>query len=239
MKIMHAVLIAFAMLFIGVAHAAPPSVIEVEKTIASGDYTKAKSQLEEVLKTNPDSIVAAKYMLEIVRIENARDNQPSVEYKLYEDRVAKLEKAKADRIAAEKKALEEKKWQERKAASLKTFIALIVAVVLGFFGWVGYNRYSAMQAQKREEAEERQRQKEMEDWCEAVEKDMLDIGDRLESVSIRSGYNSQVMKALKDLTADNFDALQSVKDRDYNRDMVIRHIRNAKQYLRERCGEDI
>ncbi len=239
MKIMHAVLIAFAMLFIGVAHAAPPTVIEVEKTIASGDYTKAKSQLEEVLKTNPDSIVAAKYMLEIVRIENARDNQPSVEYKLYEDRVAKLEKAKADRIAAEKKALEEKKWQERKAASLKTFIALIVAVVLGFFGWVGYNRYSAMQTQKRKEAEERQRQKEMEDWCEAVEKDMLDIGDRLESVSIRSGYNSQVMKALKDLTADNFDALQSVKDRDYHRDMVIRHIRNAKQYLRERCGEDI
>ena len=101
-------MIAFALLFTGVAHTAPPSVLVVEKTIASGDYTKAKTQLEEVLKVNPDSIVATKYMLEIVRIENARDNQPSVEYKLYEDRLAKLEQAKAERIALAKKIQDEK-----------------------------------------------------------------------------------------------------------------------------------
>ena len=239
MKMMHAVVIAFAMLFIGVAHAAPPSVIEVEKTIASGDYTKAKAQLEEVSKANPDSIVAAKYLLEIVRIENARDNQPSVEYKLYEDRLAKLEKAKADRIASEKKAKEDKEMEERKAVAFKTFMALVLFVFGGLAGWLLFNRYKAVQVIKREQAEETKRLKEIEDWCESVENDMLDIGNRLEAASIRSGYNSRVMDALKDLTADNYDALQSVKDRDYNRDMVIRHIRNAKQYLRERCGEDI
>lgn len=70
MKNLYAVLIAFTLLFVGTAYAAVPSVVEVEKTIASGDYTKAKAQLEEVLKANPDSIVAAKYLLEIVRIEN-------------------------------------------------------------------------------------------------------------------------------------------------------------------------
>ena len=239
MKNLYAVLIAFTLLFVGTAYAAVPSVVEVEKTIASGDYTKAKEQLDEVLKANPDSIVAAKYYLEVVRIENARDNQPSVEYKLAEDRLAKLEKVKADRLAAENKAKEDKLMEERKAIAFKTFMGLILTMFGGLAGWLLFNRYKAVQVIKREREEEAARQKEIEDWCESVENDMLDIGNRLEAASIRSGYNSRVMSTLKDLTADNYDALHSVKSRDYNRNMVIRHIRNAKQYLRERCGEDI
>ena len=230
MKIMYA-LLAFAMLFIGTAYATPPTVTEVEKTIAAGDYTKAKSQLEEVLKTNPDSIVAAKYMLEIVRIENARDNQPSVEYKLYEDRVAKLEKAKVERLAAEKKAKEEKERAERNATLTKWFISLVLGVILALVGWLGFNYYKAMQVRKRKEAAEQE-------WCAQMENSMIDLGNLLDSAMMRSENNPRVMSALKALTADNFDALQSVKDRDYNREAVTGHVRNALQYLRERCGED-
>ena len=49
---------------------AMPSVADVETTIASGDYAKAKMQINEVLKANPNSYVANRYMLEIIRIEN-------------------------------------------------------------------------------------------------------------------------------------------------------------------------
>ena len=153
--------------------------------------------------------------------------------------MAKLEKVKADRLAAEKKAKEDKLMEERKAIAFKTFMGLILTMFGGLAGWLLFNRYKAVQVIKREREEEAARQKEIEDWCESVENDMLDIGNRLEAASIRSGYNSRVMGTLKDLTADNYDALHSVKSRDYNRNMVIRHIRNAKQYLRERCGEDI
>ena len=41
------------------------------------------------------------------------------------------------------------------------------------------------------------------------------------------------------LAPQNFKKRGWILVRDYNRNMVIRHIRNAKQYLRERCGEDI
>lgn len=163
MKNLYAVLIAFTLLFVGTAYAAVPSVVEVEKTIASGDYTKAKEQLDEVLKANPDSIVAAKYYLEVVRIENARDNQPSVEYKLAEDRLAKLEKVKADRLAAENKAKEDKLMEERKAIAFKTFMGLILTMFGGLAGWLLFNRYKAVQVIKREREEEAARQKVIDD----------------------------------------------------------------------------
>lgn len=233
MKMIHAILIAVAMLFIGVAHAAPPSVVDVEKTIASGDYTKAKSQLEEVLKVNPDSIVAAKYMLEIVRIENARDNQPSVEYKLYEDRVTKLEKEKAERIALAKKIQDEKDHKARMAIMWKVIFS---AIFIFAFGFGMYFLVTRLQHR----AEIRRREQIREDWCVSVENDLIDLGSIIERARSRTYTNSRVMEALDALDADNTDALETVKARgDINQEDVQRHMYNARTFLTQRCGERI
>lgn len=229
----HVILIAFAMLFIGVAHAAPPSVLEVEKTIASGDYTKAKSQLEEVLKVNPDSIVAAKYMLEIVKIENARDNQPSVEYKLYKDRLTSLEQAKADRIALAKKIQDEK---DRKARTATMWKVIFSALFIFAFGFGMYFLVTRLQHR----AEIRRREQIREDWCVSVENDLIDLGAILDRARSRSYTNSQVMESLDALDEDNTDALATVKARGViNQEDIQRHMYNARTFLTQRCGERI
>lgn len=108
-------IIMFAML-LGSALASAaniPSVAQVESSIASGDYPEARKLLGEVLKTNPDSYVANRYMFEIVKIENGRDNTPSVEYKLYEDRINKITQQTEQRKLAEAKAKQEKEDAER------------------------------------------------------------------------------------------------------------------------------
>ena len=231
MKMIHAILIAFAMLFIGVAHAAPPSVLEVEKTIASGDYTKAKSQLEEVLKVNPDSIVATKYMLEIVRIENARDNQPSVEYKLYEDRLAKLEQAKAERIALAKKIQDEKEYKARMVTMWKVIFS---AIFIFAFGFGMYFLVTRLQHR----AEIRRQEQIYEDWCVATENDLVDLGAIIERARNRTYANSRVSEALAALDEDNADALGTIKARGViNQEDIRRHIYNARTYLTQRCGE--
>lgn len=93
-------LIAFTLLFVGTAYAAVPSVVEVEKTIASEDYTKSQEQLGEIIKLTQ---IVLLQLLSGCPYWKCSRRQPSVEYKLTEDRLAKLEKSKLISFAAENK----------------------------------------------------------------------------------------------------------------------------------------
>lgn len=231
MKIVHILFLAIAMLFTSAAYATP-TVAQVEDLITKGDYPKAKEQLAEVLKVSPDSYVANRYMFEIVKIENARDNVSSAQYKLYEDRIAKIEKAKADRLAEIKKAEEEKRSAERWKSFRNVVLSVFSIMGFGFLGYLGFRKFQHRQYLIAE-------QKRKEKWTDNVTADMLDIGKLLEDALIRTTYNSRVMSALSDLKADNLDAMNQVQLGDVNEAAINQHIRNAKQYLRERCGEDI
>ncbi len=204
-----------------------PSVSQVESTIASGNYVEARKQLEEVLKTNPDSFVANRYMLEIVKIENARDNVSSVEYKLYEDRVNKIRLQTEQRKAAELKAKKDKEDAERTQVLLNALYTVLFLILLGGLSFLGYKKYQTHQ----EKAEER---KKFDAWVSKATADMLDIEKGLNkaSVMVLGSYKTSL---LDDLIADNADALEQVLKADVNMSAVNSHIRNAKQFLAQ-CG---
>lgn len=210
--------------------ASVPSVSEVESTIAAGNYAEAREQLGKVLKENPDSYVANRYMFEIVKIENGRDNVSSVEYKLYEDRVNKITQQTEARKVAEAKAKQDKLDEERRSATLNVLYSLFGLIGLGGLGFLGHIKYRERQDKKR-------KQQETEDWTNQVTADLLDLEKGFEKASLLP-LGTHKSSLLEDLSADNSDALGQVLEADVNRSAVDRHISNAKEFLRD-CGVSI
>lgn len=206
--------------------AAVPTVAEVESTIASGDYTKAKTQLKEVIAKNPDSIVANKYMLEVLSIEYAGSLKPSVEYKLYE---ANLNKALADKAEkAYQKALAEQAKAERERKQkfwkgVRTAISIVVVIALIFF----FCMFAVPKIKQRQA--EIKLKKELEVWKSKATEDMVHINSVLSTYledSQGSTYVSTYRLATL-LKEDNLEALDAIKNNDYNRLTIERHIRDA------------
>lgn len=207
-----------------------PTVSEVESTIAAGNYAEAREQLGKVLKENPDSYVANRYMFEIVKIENGRDNVSSVEYKLYEDRVNKITQQTQARLAAEAKAKQDKLNEERWQATLTMLYTLFGIIGISGLGFLGHIKYRVYQNEK-------VKKKELEDWTNRVTADMLDLEKGFEKASLLP-LGSHKSSLLEDLSADNSDALNQVLEADVNRSAVDRHISNAREFLRD-CGVSI
>ncbi len=213
---------------------AMPSVADVETTIASGDYAKTKTQLNEVLKANPNSYVANRYMLEIIRIENARDNQPSVGYKIYEDKLKQIEKAKAERLAEERKAKEEKAAAERKAAFnrfvwsfLKACFWLVIFAGVGFLITIFVRKQRAKKERERELAA-------IEEWKGDVRPDLIDFNAIFKRVlGDLSSYNLSpfAVQLLRDLDLDNLDYINDLDINKFDTNVIERHIRNAKDFI--------
>ena len=220
-------IIMFAMLLGSALSSAAniPSVAQVESSIASGDYPEARKLLGEVLKANPDSYVANRYMFEIVKIENGRDNTPSVEYKLYEDRINKITQQTEQRKLAEAKAKQEKEKTKRIQSILNVLYALFALIAFGGLSFLGYRKYQVQQHIKNEK-------KKFNDWSERVTADMLDIEQGLNKASVMV-LNSYKTSLLNDLIADNADALEQVLKADVNMSAIDYHIKNAKQFLKE------
>ena len=215
---------------------AMPSVADVETTIASGDYAKAKMQINEVLKANPNSYVANRYMLEIIRIENARDNQPSVGYKIYEDKLKQIEKAKADRRVAERKAKEEKEAAERKAA-FKRGVWAFFKVIFWALVFVGIGFIIVIFMRKQRIKKERQRKLDaLEEWKGDVRPDLIDFNAIFKRVlGDLSSYNLSpfAVQLLRDLDLDNLDYINDLDINKFDTNVIERHIGNAKDFIEE------
>ncbi len=215
---------------------AMPSVADVETTIASGDYAKAKMQINEVLKANPNSYVANRYMLEIIRIENARDNQPSVGYKIYEDKLKQIEKAKADRLVAERKAKEEKEAAERKAA-FKRGVWAFFKVIFWALVFVGIGFIIVIFMRKQRIKKERQRELDaLEEWKGDVRPDLIDFNAIFKRVlGDLSSYNLSpfAVQLLRDLDLDNLDYINDLDINKFDTNVIERHIGNAKDFIEE------
>ena len=215
---------------------AMPSVADVETTIASGDYAKAKMQINEVLKANPNSYVANRYMLEIIRIENARDNQPSVGYKIYEDKLKQIEKAKADRLVAERKAKEEKEAAERNAA-FKHGVWTFFKVIFWALVFVGIGFIIVIFMRKQRIKKERQRKLDaLEEWKGDVRPDLIDFNAIFKRVlGDLSSYNLSpfAVQLLRDLDLDNLDYINDLDINKFDTNVIERHIGNAKDFIEE------
>ena len=219
MKLIHLVALLIISLFSSFAYASTvPSVAQVESSIASGDYKESRELLKEVLKVNPDSYVANRYMFEIVKIENGRDNTPSVEYKLYEDRIKKIEQQTEERRIAEKKA----KIHKFIKTVLYSFLLLIIIGALSYFGYFKYKKYLVRQKEN----------KKLKQWCSETTADLLDIQNSLVNTKSIS-FTEHKKSLLNDLIADNEDAMQQVLLSDVNTFAIEKHIYNAKNFLRK------
>lgn len=220
-----------------------PSVSQIESTIASGNYAEARKQLGEVLKENPDSYVANRYMFEIVKIENGRDNTPSVDYKIYEDRLLQIEKATAERKAKEALAIQEAKDKERREA-FKSFMFkfLIFAILAGLIGF-GIYTYREKDKAKKEEQERLRLLQEKEDqfnsWKNKANEDLVDLSYALERAAVKPASSKMNEELVGDYTLDNIDIIERIKERNVNQSKVNSHIRECKQFLNENFGENL
>lgn len=214
------------------------SVKDVEAELSKGNYEEAKTMLKEVLKTNPDSVVAHKYMLQVFDIEYAQTLKPSVEYKLYEAGLAnayqKIAAEKARIAEAERKALEAKREAERKERHAQTLKAMGWAVLLASIiggGYFGYRFIEIRNARKREAEEEQE-------WYNSAYADIIDI-NKLVSI-MRANienkdnvYDAKARHLLTMLDNDNQDNQGCLDRRKYDRPSIIEHIRDAYDFFDE------
>lgn len=204
---------------------AVPTVTDVEATIVSGDYVKAKEQLKEVLKVKPDSVVANKYMLEVIKIEYAGSLKPSVEYKIYEDALKQIAADKAKRIEAERIAAEEKRSAEI-WASVRTFFAWLIGLaVLGAGGFFLWMRTSTILAKRK--------------WVKSATDKSVHINKVL---SKALGHDEGVLYFKKksevirldaiSLRDDNNDVIEIITENgDYDVEMIDNHFKNAYKFI--------
>lgn len=201
------------------AHAATPTVAEVDNLLIAGKYDEAKKELKDVLKQNPDSIVANQYMLEIMKVQYAYDQKPSLEYKYYENQVQQAEQAKV--------AKENNLRKERLGTALGWFLMVFLFVLAGFIiyftGAYKYllESYNAW-GYKRECAKRQQ----------GFIVELASLDTRLVkakgAINSLTDYSRGMVKAAYD---DNIDALRQVKDLDYNIGLVDNHIGRTQDFL--------
>lgn len=220
-----------------------PSVAQVESTIASGNYAEARKQLGEVLKENPDSYVANRYMFEILKIENGRDDTPSVYYKIYEDRLIQIQKATEQRKLLEAKAKQEAQDAERRKSFYSFLVKLFIFICIVGLGVFGFIKYQEKDKAKKAEQERLRLLQEKEDqfnsWKKKVNRDLIDISDALERSAIKPSSSNMNGELVGDYNLDNIDIIECLKDRDVDQDKVNRHIRDCKQFLNENFGENL
>lgn len=232
-------LILFILLSLGSVTAtfAIPSVIDVEKTISSGDYDKAKKELEEVLKVHPNSLVANSYMLEVLKIEYAGSLVPSVSYKLYENKINEiknnLELERLKQIEAQKEKAKQEFWATLKKVAI--FFSLFVLLFL-----ICLKLSSIYRLKKQKELQEKlvlEKEREEEEWVKKSiritnELDVI-LSKHMENLEvIKSNYHPYVARDLNNLYLDNQDFCEVLKNRDYgDRNSIDRHINNCWSFL--------
>lgn len=204
-----------------------PTVTDIEYTINNGDYSKAKEQLKEVLKVHPNSVVANKYMLEIIKIEYAGSLKPSVEFKIYENNLKQIELHKQLKIQAEKEALRLKQ-REESFARFKTFMYyLFITSILILLSFVLYKFINI-------KLKENQEQKKKTEWLNKVNNDTTRLNEILSKYISNSELlkdKSHLLSSLDDLYKDNLDVIQAINDNDYSVQLIDNHLRNSWSFL--------
>lgn len=199
------------------AHAATPTVVEVEAKMIAGDYAGAKADLNKVLEKHPDSYVANRYLLELEKLEYAKTLQITPAYRIYEQRIAAIEVAKAE------------KDREEATKIMLWFVLFIIVLGATWTVVVLYTRHrKKMKKIAKKEAKERE-------WKGRVMPDLVDINAIISRVQAEQEHKlpQSTRTLLEDLRLDNIDAIRAIDNNDYEAKAIDRHIRDAKDYLFE------
>jgi len=225
-------LIAFVVMFSTFALAIP-TVEQVETSISKGDYTTAKKQLGEVLAIHPDALVANKYMLEIIKIEYAKTQTPSVEYKLYENRIATI-----NTVIAKEKARLAKIDQDRKDAVkaenvklfLKWMVALALLVMVGTIFYFGTKR---ILIHRRNILQQLQEKEVLRIWVGDTRAALLDMNKFITITQAENNDWENRYPKLKFLLDDTLMYLEELKCGAFNGEDIDRHFENAEDYFKK------
>ncbi len=220
--------------FISTFALAVPSVNQVEASISKGDYATAKKQLEEVLAKQPDSLVANKYMMEIIKLEYAKTQTPSVEYKLYENRLVTINDAivkEKNRLAKIEQAKKDKLREERNAQTLNQILkgllfAVILAALLFAARTVIVRRAEANRLREETQA--------IDNWVSDSRAALLDMNKFITATQEENPEWVTRYPLLKNILEDTLSYLEDLRNDCYNGEDIDRHFVNAENYFKEK-----
>lgn len=194
------------------------TVNEVEQLITVGDYEKAEKELKTVLKEHPDSIVAHKYMIEVLKLKHASTLEYSVQYKLHEQEILRI----TEDIENNKRA------ENFKEAfyMLLIFLSMIIICAISFYLPAFIKRRRA----------EKAKQEEINEWYKNAKNECVNYSILINSALIDSkngeiSLSSTDKDLLEVLATDHDDVVNCIDNKDINKDMYIIHIRDVKNFL--------
>lgn len=201
---------------------ADTSVADVEKLLAKGEYDKAKSELENVIEKHPDSIVAHKYMLEVLKLEYAATLEYSVEYKLYEEILKNI-------IKKDKEVYEAKK-REQSFISILAVIGVIVVFACGLGLIILLNKLIVKRRNLKLEQEKTDaRYSELLELAVKYGVILNDIFIGIKNGEITIDKNTESLFMC--LSKDHDEVIECIKNRDINFVAADQHMSDLKQFL--------
>lgn len=226
MKNILTMLFVLVMSLCSVSAFALSTVADIETELNKGNYDSAKAKLEEVIKKHPDSLVARKYMLQVLDLEYAKTLKPSVEYKIHEAAIANINAEIAKAKEAERKAKKEKEDAERKATEFKIMMGLLCLVVSAMVLYYVVTRTQMYFRRKARKEEERK-------WENKIRADVLDINalvNRMRNNDVT--YGAGTLALLNALDEDNLDIQGCLERRDWGaKEPIEQHVRNAYEFF--------
>lgn len=215
---------------------AVPTVTEVENTINSGDYAKAKTMLKEVLVAHPDSLVANRYMLEAIKIEYAGSLKPSVEYKVYEQNIQKIENDRREKAYQEmirRQEAEKAATKEKIMTVLNWIFVTIIIALIVFIGLLIYRKKIKPERDRRKKEQLELLRKQ--EWLKQADEKFLKLNrffsdildDEVALTNFEHKYGRWAVDDLRALNADNIEASEAVSNNDYSEKIIDRHFENA------------
>lgn len=205
-----------------------PTVSDVESVISKGDYDKAKVQIKEVLKANPDSIVANNYMLEVLKLEYAGSLVPSVEYKIYENNLIQIKKQLAEKARIEQVLKEEKERKETWKSFFKGITYFLLTIILFGSLFVLYKFYSKRKLEK-------QLKEQKDKWLADSNNKFIYINTALSNYLNNKNLSAADRQDAINLLEDNSEALEAVRlNSDFNKSLVNKHFNDSFDWLRDK-----
>lgn len=216
-------LVMFLIVFLGLCWVINPakaetSVSDVEKLLVDGNYVEAKKELDNILKEYPDSIVAHKYMIEVLKLEHAATLKYDVAYKIHEEKIKNIETAIA-----------EAEYEKSKAKALNFLLYVFGLFAIGGLTLLLYNNHKKIVEKKKAVIEENR-------WYEQTLEEAVHYGAIINTIqmNINDGnvrIDENVKKMFNAVYDDHDEVLRCINMRDINKEMYNNHIRDVRDFL--------
>lgn len=201
------------------------SVNEVEQLIAAGKYDKAEKELQAVIKEYPDSIVAHKYMIEVLKLRHASNLEYTVQYKVHEQEILRI-----------KEDIEKTQSEMRHNRTVNIVFVFILIFATGITGFFAFKFISKRR-------NEYVRKKEILDWHAKAKAECIQYSIQINSALSYSNtgvveISEQDKVLLNILSDDHNDVVNCIDNNDMDTTMYRNHLDDVKNFLVSRGFAD-